>query len=210
MDAVYGDERKTASLLQSNLTRMRSYWEMFEAAVFLYARADKAILNIDGISRFDAPWMAHRWALLGCREGTMNIYHFRKVMGAANDQAFLCPSIRPHLDTAALGRAQERFRSLFPDFEALRNSVAHLGEIGHTADALEKNGFRDRIEVVPGVTFAGDGGIMSENIINDIYTNTGFNGRLLRYSVTPDTVIGLHDVEQDFFSGFDDYAASFK
>jgi hypothetical protein len=133
----------------------------------------------------------------------MSIYHFGKAVENISASLRECPTIRGRVDHVSRRTTLKKLRALFPEFEDMRHSVAHAGELMEDADTAERHSIQGplshgRIEIGPGKV-----------ILRNCFTgSTGrefmntFEGKIQTYEISSTTHAALTKIMNEFYSAF--------
>ena len=189
------EQRGEIRLLNLALVFMGRYVERFASAIdlFEYSRDQSSASPRRGAWRFRA------WQSIAARDAVMSIFHFRNAMLAANNFANTLSHVVTQLNRRALGEAHSLFERLFPDFVAMRQSVAHAGELYKTkakADLHKTTG-----EYIGPDMYAKPGVVVQDSLEGNRYTCT-FDGKIVHCEVSTRTMESMVTVRDLFHTGF--------
>ncbi len=91
------------------------------------------------------------------------------------------------IDRPKLREARKLLERLFPDFEDLRHSIAHAGELLHEPDGLKKH--------------AANGVSMRDCLSGRQFVNT-FEGKFQSYELSQEFLDGLREVKRLVYEAF--------
>jgi hypothetical protein len=145
------------------------------------------------------------WQHMAARDGALQIYHIgkiiTKVIGA---QLKNVPHIRCHVDSDKFKRATRLFLSSFPNYELIRDAVAH----SHYELASSASKFRshapDRIDIAGLAT--GSGVFITNSLWVNKYIITK-DKKVASFEISEASYAVLESVRTQFITGFDNARA---
>lgn len=189
-----GGELAALESAESNLLLIHSGADSLISAVELFQFARANGLN-NGVIR--------QWGFIAARDGAMSLNNVamgmrycRKVVGSIN-------GLRDLIDHDTLKEAEKHFRTNLPNIEKLRHSVAHQEYYSNP----DKKTDLDQQSSISSLNLAPRSEI-ANSIVGDRFVAT-WDGELIGYSLSIETVRIVHQSALRFFSGFSRlYAAS--
>jgi hypothetical protein len=181
ISAVPLSEREFARKCETNLRSMSLYVMQFDSALrlFLYMFSYYSIPQTSLFVRSNDPG---NWKLIAARDGAMCIYHFAKSFDGVcywtSQSAFLSSRI----NRAERKQASEILRERFPQFETMRNAIAHAGDIFGNAQS-EKHIIKGPLST-PDITVEEGGKLfVQDSFSGDRTFMTTFRGELQQYDI---------------------------
>ena len=191
------EEADNLSLLNKALSDLQRYENHFASALHLF---DYCYIQLS-VMRPTVSDAFQSWMLVAARDAVMSMWHFRKVLDAANSFANQSPYVAPQLDRTALGEAHTKFDGYFPEFVPMRHAVAHAGELAKNKKAYELNAFSGDYEG-RGLKITNSTNVIVQDTLQDrMYTCT-HEGKIVHCEISGATVIRLRDVMHTFYKGF--------
>lgn len=182
---LQGEERRTARHISRNVATLATLASNVWDAVHLF---------LDSKDRADRrdPTKRHfqRWALIGARDGAINLNSFSKVMVDTRTLIRQCPNLEALVDSRSEKAAGQLFREQFPDIDRLRHTAAHPGELSSTPSEFSRH---QSEQIIPGAIGGGGPYFVSDTIISDRYTGT-YKGATYSYAVTKESCEALFQV----------------
>lgn len=206
-----GDERDAGWLLQVNLTHLEFYTATFEQAVRLADHAEnlradfqsmrssqKGSAVTDIASQQSQSNLFTSWIAIAVRDAAMTVDHFEHLRRRINEGAKKIPTIAALVDQAQLKKAGDLFRQSFPDFEAIRDAVAHQSERSSSEQEIEKHSFSGAFKR-PGIDLGGTKGTYT--LQSGRTLRMSWKGRMVEFSADEATLDRLISVQQAVFRG---------
>jgi hypothetical protein len=180
-------ERSLGEAITSNLSTIRSKNMSVGAAVALYELARSNSLK--GLY-FD-------WALMAGRDGALSLYDYGQALAKVRSLIGRVSSWFHRIDRNRLKQAEKEFDAAFPFSAQLRHSVAHP-ELYNNPEKRMGIGIQSDMDNADS-----EDGLMTINgsIINHSFSAT-FEGTLVQYALTSDTVRSLTQITQSAFEAF--------
>ncbi|MFN3657147.1 MAG: hypothetical protein ACK4UO_07825 [Pseudolabrys sp.] len=142
------------------------------------------------------------WKLIAARDGAWSIYNFGSIMQYFRAGFGTIPTLSRMIEHDSLRTAQKLFDSSFPDFPLIRHALAHVPESTMNQEKRDKNYYKGSF-TSDGMIVEGDQTlIMIKNSLKGRKYQTTFNGRLLSYELSEETLKKLIQAKDIFFSGF--------
>lgn len=183
-------ELRAISVLNRSLARLDYYAKRFEATLGLFDWCQDQRGTIPPKERRGADAARfRRWQSIAGRDGAMTIFHFGKTMEGINAARRQLPEIFATIDRAQQKRAGRLFNQYFPQYIALRQAVAHAGELAVGIESYQAN-------ALPGQGWISD--IFGEK---QAFTMT-FGGRLVSYELNSMTLENLNEVKREYYAAF--------
>lgn len=211
------DEQRGASIIRNCLVGMASYVQHLEDAVALYdsCRATETKLQREhqaegALEGVPSPqyWARHRkimqvsrWHILAARDGAMSVYHFAKSMdGATNFRS--CRPLISLVDREGLRDARKYFSASFPSLVGIRHAVSHAAEMTDSVESFAEHALKEGYEGY-GHKFESGGSLVMNSLYNRTFL-TMFEGRVLTYDLTQETLAKLIDITRRVYGTFPD------
>jgi hypothetical protein len=192
------NEKRAADTLGTALVIMQQHANDFASDVELFDNLAVILVPFSNATK-ETQRQALEWSMVAARDGSMNIYHFGKSIISAEKSLALCASLVQRVDKSRLGKANKLFRQHFPQHERIRHTVGHMAEF--MADPAKskkheiKGGWSDDTSTVgPHTSFVTS--LAGRNFI------TTYEGSLVSYKISKDTLDRLIEVKREFYSGF--------
>jgi hypothetical protein len=194
LDGLGQDERQFAGDLGLALVHMDTFADNFVDDLKLFDFCEGQP-NADA----SAALTLVKWRMVAARDGSMNIFHFYRAMKSAEKNLAKCPSLSGQVDRKKMKEANKMFSTHFPRFEEIRNSVGHAADNLLHPDKNEKHNIRGGAR--DGHIWVGEVTRSATGLFGRTFTTT-YEGALVSYEVSPDTLIKLLAVKRAFFSAF--------
>ncbi|MCZ6775292.1 MAG: hypothetical protein O7D34_02405 [Ignavibacteria bacterium] len=101
------------------------------------------------------------------------------------------------MDRDIVRAASKAFTAKFPSYDKLRHGVAHAGEFKKTPEKQKQHAIKGDYEG-HGMKFTGAEVFVSDHLNNSTFA-TGFQGNMLSYDVTQETLDNLRGIRDKFF-----------
>ncbi len=139
------------------------------------------------------------WQTIAGRDGANTLWHVGKSMETirARLQKTACPTLVSLVDFSQTREAIRQFKAAFPEFYGLRIALAHSGEI--SADM--HHGVSGPLSKL-GITFNAGSTTFFENCFVGRSFAATFEGKLLSYDISMDSLNQLDRIKKIFFSAF--------
>jgi hypothetical protein len=195
------EQREIARSVEDNLRDLSTSAKSVAAAVALFQFCRKQPVSPDSLFQ--------EWLFLAARDGAMSIRNFGVAISTVRSLVGRVPIWLGGVDTKGLKIAERTFNQAFPFAHKLRHSVAHPE-------------FHSELKKKMGIDGSYEGlGYKIENSSNisiqlGLYNNTfhsTFEGQLVQYDLTEQTISVLIDVTKECFHAFsklDRFSASFQ
>jgi len=177
-------ETSAAYVLTRNIMSLNRQVEKFAAALALRRSCE---------GQTDQFPITLQWIFIAARDATMTIYHFAKTLEAIRGGCKNAPILQGRVDHERLKLAKKIFDARFPDFEALRHSVAHSAEKTRSAESFAMNTFSGSLETPP-ILMKNSNLYISEGLLGDKFTTT-HEGEILSYDFNEVTLEALQKIE---------------
>ena len=175
------NEQGAVSHFESLLSDLISFCEAFQDDFVLYANS-RGLQDQEG-----SPNYVRSWMFIAGRDGAMTLYHFAQTLSSIRGSFGSCPTFRATVDHPAIRQAEKDLKAAFPAIDALRNAVAHWGE-------LDKNPAEAQRHYVGNIkhssNFQGDAFIFS------------FEGEIVDYHLTDASALAINDIARRVLSAF--------
>jgi hypothetical protein len=183
LDCVPPAERRAVEHLNDALSALARFVDQFASALDLY---DFCHEKNDARSR---PWM-----FIAGRDGALAIYHFGKAIeegiGTSLSQ---CPTVSDLADRTKLRSARRSLRDLVPNFEDVRDAIAHAGQLMKDSDTSGRHSIS-----IPGRVKK----LVYRNCFSGRKFQNTYNGKLQEYELSSQTLAELNRILQEFYSAF--------
>ena len=112
-----------------------------------------------------------------------------------------CPKLQTLVDHAPMKTARREFAKRFPNFVAVRNTVAHAAETTGSIARMQQQAFSGPVDIAGMIK--GDVGLltMKANLNNATFVATA-KGQLVEYDITHETLELLKSIATQFYEGF--------
>jgi hypothetical protein len=141
------------------------------------------------------------WKFIAARDIVITVDDFYDSMTSSNSLIKRCKAIRQRINIAAVDRAHNDFKNMYPDHGALRNAACHLVDYSSKPDRVKKNRAAGPVSVEV-LGFKGQGNVakimITEALCERTITYTG-DGAVLKMELTPLIVDNLARVVSDYF-----------
>jgi hypothetical protein len=191
-------EKPAAGTLAMALVGMHEHAKDFASDLELFENLLTALTPFSNAGK-EIRRQAREWSMVAARDGSMNIYHFGKSIVSAEKSLALCESLVERVDKSRLGKANKLFRQSFPQHERIRHTVGHMAEFMTDPTKSKKHeikgGWSDATSTVgPHTSFVTS--LAGRNFI------TTYEGNLVSYKISKETLDRLIEVKREFYSGF--------
>jgi hypothetical protein len=148
----------------------------------------------------NTPSAKRDWQIIAAMHGAWSIYNVGLTMQNFRAGIGSTPTLCSWVDHDKLRRAQREFKSAFPGYESMRHALAHSPDLDKTPERREQNAY-----IGP---FRSDGMIIEgsktrimvkKSLLGRIFQTT-FDGRLLQYEISQNTLDQLVEVKDQFHS----------
>ncbi|WP_217568815.1 hypothetical protein [Mesorhizobium sp. GbtcB19] len=150
------------------------------------------------------------WAGIAARDGGMTLFHTLRSMQSVKTTLDRSKAIRDKtkVEMKTIEKSLSLFREKFPDITEVRNAIAHNADILKNP---EKNAFTGGYESDAISIGEESSGFFMGNLEGNKFTTTGYDGKLLKYEISADSLIGLLEIIKVHFSAFPDrYAKDWR
>ncbi len=202
MDGLPEDEQDHAWVLDGALSNLSSLVKDFRSALCLYEYC-LIEMRVNNSIRYEVSGDFIGWATIAARDGAMTIYHFRETMDGIRQYGVKsCPTLSPFIDTECLRRADRRFQKLFPKFAKIRHSVAHSANRYRNLNYYEKNSFSGTSHSLGNFGITEAQSVVITNCLMDRTFATTWEGQILSYDITEQTLSNLTAIKSEFYKAF--------
>jgi hypothetical protein len=192
LDGLDEEQRKFAGNLHLALIQMNSFVNDFTDDLKLFDHCERNF-------RFGDPLTFTKWQLVAARDGSMNIFHFRKAIIGAGSSLAKCPPLFERADKGKMKECNKFFRTHFPDYERIRDSVGHAADNSVHPDKNAKH-------KIKGGARHGDFwvGEVAQSItgLKDRKFITTYEGTIVSYEVSDATLGKLLASKRLFYAAF--------
>jgi hypothetical protein len=182
-------ERDATNLLKTALGQLSDHSDNFSAALSLF---DFSMGELEKATENRTAHPMFRWPFIAARDGAMSIYHFGKAMEGIMASLHKCPTVLQEVNRAKLRSSRKRLRELFPNFEAVRHSVAHAGELMNDVDDLDRHSIS---------TTSVQRMTIQNHLQGRAFKNT-FEGQIQSYEINQASRDGLVAIREEFCAAF--------
>jgi hypothetical protein len=131
----------------------------------------------------------------------MTIYHFGRTLHYVRAALGSCPTANSLVDPAPLRLTSKKFDAQFPDFISLRHAIAHASDLWKNVTSFIKNALTGVLAGLPIVIARGARVVIRNSLFNQQYSTT-FEGRLVSYEISAETLRRLIIIKNEFYSAF--------
>lgn len=139
------------------------------------------------------------WMGIAGRDAALTVFHFGNTMQGIGRAFKDCPTFRAAIEHSRLREARRMFEKSFPDYIAIRNAVAHAGELHTSVEKSEAN--MARAAEFRGLYIGQNARIIIQGFINDSFLQN-INGRLVALELSEASLEALAAAADLFTSGF--------
>lgn len=181
------DERDAAWLIELNLIRFKSHVDDFAAALSLF----DLCLAVSSQAQANSNWI-----FVPARDGAMSVYHAYTVLDGIRKTLSSTPRLDSLVDKDALKEAGKIFHTKFPDFEKLRDAIAHIAEQTTTPRMRDKHAYSGPLSA---------GEVTSSTVSNWLehrqFSNT-WSGKLVKYEISEASLAHLRNAQHCLWCAF--------
>ncbi len=182
-------EQEAAKDLAGNMHSLSDFVRELKAALLLCEHAEYLL---DKSSEHNHRELMRDWKRMAMRDGAMSIYHFGKVWGVMPTLVRRCPTLMEHMDRELFNRVGGMFEQGFPQWAAVRKSVAHRGDLSKARNRTDENAADVRYES-DAVSMNMTNSYVGSAVIGRTYIST-VEGKSAQYDLTPDTLQRLETI----------------
>lgn len=139
------------------------------------------------------------WCNIACRDGAMTLYHFGKTLHNIRAALGECKTVNSMVEPAPLRHATKQFEGAFPDFEAMRHAIAHANELWKNVAKYLQNAIRGGY-TKGNISISGGSALTS--MLNNRHFAMTFEGRLVSYEMSEETLNKMVEIQNEYYSGF--------
>lgn len=188
LKTVPREEIDHVRLIGQNLSDLERYVASFADALSLHRFCESRGGQLRG------------WQRVAGRDASLTVFHFGKTMQGVGEAFKGCPTFRTLVDHTQLRGSRRMFEKTFPDYIAIRNAVAHAGELYATLEKREANMARSvnshGIEVDESSRLAIGDAFAGDSFLQNI------NGQMVALELSEASLQALATTAKQFISGF--------
>jgi hypothetical protein len=140
LQTVRSDKQQEVMVLIYNAIALHNLVDDFASSVAMLDHIDQFVLDERDVGKIETTKSLKclaAWRDMSGREAAMTLYHFKETLEGLCRNAGRIGEI--NTDSSALRAARARFKSEFPDVDAVRHAMAHRAESTATLENLKAN-----------------------------------------------------------------------
>lgn len=143
------------------------------------------------------------WARIAARDGALQIYHLGAVISAVKGALHNAPTLLSLVDKSETRTASKLLESYFPNYELIRDAVAHsIFEVAPDSERRQKHAVDHPVDI-PGLIYSDAKGlIIGDSLNGDNYVVT-FEKRIATYEINNASLAKLQSVLKHFLDAFE-------
>lgn len=205
-DGLPDSEKNGAYLVEANLSNLDSHVRDMQTALrlFDFTSANQAGARQQPYENKQAQAfleISSGWQMVAARDGAMTIYHFATALAGIRETVSASPTLYGLVDMLKLKAANQLLHKRFPNFGDVRNAVAHVADKMKTPSKYDEHSFSGSMNNAAIKADNISGLTISNMLMDRKYANT-WNGKLLEYEISGETVASLNEIKSEVWSIF--------
>ncbi|PIF11268.1 hypothetical protein [Janthinobacterium sp. 13] len=219
-EALPEEEHRHSHSICSELHALSSYIVEFESSLALFEDVTERLFNvyarppIEDRTRLRDIERLHHWRKVAAQDCAMTIFHFGSARLGIHTSLGESKTMRTMMDAALLKKASKAFAEYFPDYQPMRNGIAHAEEKHMTDRDMAKNvsigdPISNAINQLRGLSYSwgqiglsSSKGSLSGGSLTDSVLSISNNNKMHSLEISKTTLGKLSEIRELYFDAF--------